>query len=73
MNQFDSNTFSCEIDENTLEIEPSFECEEAQFNGGDKLLIRLIENCCFFRILRSEEGQICLQFRFPGIRTKEVA
>lgn len=73
MTRFDSHTFSCEIDENTLEIELSFECDEAQFDGGDELLIRLIENCCFFRILKSEEGQICLQFRFPGIWTKEVA
>ena len=69
-NEFNGESFEVGVDEISMNIEITLECQEILINSSNHLFCRLINKCISFEISASTDELICVKFVFPSIWDK---
>ncbi len=68
--EFDGESFGVNIDEISMNIEITLECQEISIDSSKHLFYSLISKCVSFEVSSSTDELIYVKFVFPGIWDK---
>lgn len=69
-NEFEGESFEVEVNEITMEITVSLECDEVVIESSNHVFYELVKRAVKYGFRTSEEGNLIIKFVFPSLWDK---